>query len=100
MRVDISPGATGYVAGHGGRLWVWAARPRLCCSGAPAWMHASTGQPADTAGFCAVYSAAGVIVYFRPLAGLRPDVLEIAISGRRHPKVAGYWDGCLMAMTA
>ena len=27
-----------------------------------------------------------------------PEVLEIAIEGRRRPKVAAYWDGCLMAM--
>jgi hypothetical protein len=25
-------------------------------------------------------------------------VLEVGIRGRRHPAVAGYWDGCLMAM--
>jgi hypothetical protein len=35
----------------------------------------------------------------RLAGGQRPDVLEIAIEGKRRPKVAAYWDGCLMAMT-
>ncbi len=41
---------------------------------------------------------AGLRVYFRPMAGQRPDVLEIGLTGRRRPRVAAYWDGCLMAM--
>jgi hypothetical protein len=103
MRVDISAGAAIHVGEHGGELWVWAARPRMCCSGAPAWMHAATDPPADVTGFTAVPAAAlpgGITVHFRPVGGVRPDVLEIAMQGRRHPRVAGYWDGCLMAMVS
>jgi hypothetical protein len=37
-------------------------------------------------------------LFFRPAGGMSPDVLEIAMRGRRHPKVAAYWDGCHMAM--
>jgi|SRR5580698_9221120 hypothetical protein len=101
MRVTISGEAAALVAAGGGQLWVWAAYPRLCCSGAPAWMHAATVAPAGLSGFTVVPPAglpAGVTVFFRPAAGQRPDTLEIATAGRRHPKVAAFWDGCLMAM--
>jgi len=37
-------------------------------------------------------------VHVRRAAGQLPDVLEIDITGRRSPRVAAYWDGCLMAM--
>ena len=100
MRVQISGEAAAAIRADGGRLWVWAARPRLCCSGAPAWMHAATTQPAGVFGFTAVELpyAADLHVYFRPAAGRYPDVLEIGLTGRRRPHVAAYWDGCLMAM--
>lgn len=101
MRVQVSSEAAELVAANGGQLWVWAARPRMCCYGAPAWMHAATAPPAGLAGFTEVPATAlppGLTVYFRALGGMRPEVLEIAIEGRRRPKVAAYWDGCLMAM--
>jgi hypothetical protein len=99
--VDISAAAAAAIAADGGRLWVWAARPRMCCAGSPAWMHAATAPPVGLSGFAPVpggIAPAGVQVYFRPAGGLRPDVLEIALTGRRRPKVTAYWDGCLMAM--
>jgi hypothetical protein len=101
MRVHVSSEAAELVMASGGQLWAWAARPRMCCSGAPAWMHAATTPPAGLTGFSQVPATAlppGLTVYFRAVGGLRPDVLEIAIEGRRRPKVAAYWDGCLMAM--
>ncbi len=105
MQLDISPEAAAFVAANGGCLWVWAARPRMCCSGSPAWMHASIEPPAGLAnglaGFAALPAASGpegLQVLFRPAAGQFPDVLEIGLQGRRHPKIAAYWDGCLMAM--
>ena len=101
MRVQVSDEAAELVAANGGQLWVWAARPRMCCSGAPAWMHAATSAPAGRTGFTRVPAAAtppGLTLYFRPAGGMHPDVLEVGIAGRRHPKVAAYWDGGLMAM--
>jgi hypothetical protein len=101
VRVTLSDAAAALVTAGGGELWVWAARPRMCCSGAPAWMHAATAPPAGLPGFRRVTAGglpAGVTVFFRPAAGQLPDTLEIATEGRRHPKVAAYWDGCLMAM--
>jgi hypothetical protein len=101
MRVCISPAAAAFVGGHGGQLWVWAARPRLCCS-ATAWMRAATAAPDGLSGFETVdvpgTGQPGLRVHVRPAAGQLPDVLEIDITGRRSPRVAAYWDGCLMAM--
>ena len=101
VQVSMSTEAAALISADGGKLWVWAAYPRMCCAGAPAWMHAATTPPAGLAGFTAVGAEtlpAGVTMYFRATAGQCPDVLEIAIEGRRRPKVAAYWDGCLMAM--
>ena len=42
MRVDVSAEAGEFASGRGGRLWVWAAYPRVCCWGTPAYMHAAT----------------------------------------------------------
>jgi hypothetical protein len=111
VRVTVSSEAAEFVRGRGGRLWVWAAHPRMCCSGAPAWMHAATQPPPGPAGFSRVASqpdagpagfsqVAGdeVEVWFRDVGGMRPDVLEIGLRGGRRPRVEAYWDGCLMAM--
>jgi hypothetical protein len=95
--VEISSDAAGFIRDRGGRVWVWAARPRVCCAGTPAWMHAATEAPAGVSGFSPV-TAAGVQVFFRGLTGRQPDTLEIALRGRRRPVVEAYWDGCLMAM--
>ena len=96
MRVDVSAEAGEFVRGRGGKLWVWAAHPRVCCWGTPAYMHAATEAPAALSGFSSV-TASGVQVFFRGLTGRQPDVLEIALRGRRRVLEA-YWDGCLMAM--
>jgi hypothetical protein len=95
--VDISSEAAEFIGRHGGRLWVWAAHPRMCCAGTPPWMHAATEPPPGLTGFSPV-SAAGVRLQFRGLRGRRPGVLEIGLHGRRRPRVEAYWDGCLMAM--
>ncbi len=95
--IDISSDAAAFVREHGGRLWIWAARPRMCCSGAPAWMHAATEAPDGLYGFSPALTGE-VQVLFRGVGGLLPDVLEIGLHGRRRPRVAAYWDGCLMAM--
>src|SRR6266851_195599 len=97
MRVDVSAEAAAFVRAHGGRLWVWAARPRRCCQGTPAYMHAATEPPPDLSAFHPV-PADGLEVCFRASAGRFPDVLEIGLRGRRRPRVEAYWDGCLIAL--
>jgi hypothetical protein len=101
MRVDVSAAAVDYIASNGGQVWVWAAHPRMCCSGAPAWMHAAVTAPDGLTGFLELRAddAPGLRIYFRAVGGQQPGVLEIGIEGKRRPKVAAYWDGCLMAMT-
>lgn len=103
MRVIVSSDAAEFVIANGGQLWVWAARPRMCCAGAPALMRAATTPPHGVTGFTelpASATPAGTTVYVRKSGGTYPDVLEIAIEGKRRPKVAAYWDGCLMAMVS
>jgi hypothetical protein len=97
VRVQICPDAAAHISASGGELWVWAARPRMCCGGTPAFMRAAMAQPAGLTGFRAV-PVPDVALHFRPTAGTQPDVLEIALTGRRRPRVAAYWDGCVMAM--
>ena len=91
MRVEVSPEAARLVSELGGRLWVWASRPRLCCWGTPAYMHAATQRPPDLSGF-------RLEIWFRAPAGRNPDVLEIGLRGRRRPQVEAYWDGCRFAL--
>ncbi len=99
MRADISSEAAEFVRGHGGRLWVWAAHPAVCCWGTPAYLHAAIDRPLRLSGFCAVPSAeTGLQILFRAPAGRFPDVLEIGLRGRRRPHVEAYWDGCLFAL--
>ena len=63
-------------------------------------MHAAVAAPDGLTGFrqLPADAAPGLTVYFRAVGGQQPDVLELAMAGRRRPKVAAYWDGCLMAM--
>jgi len=97
MRVEVSPEAAAQVRERGGRLWVWAARPRVCCGGTPAYMHAATEQPPGMSGFGLVPHD-GLEIWFRAPAGRVPDVLEIGLHGRRRPRVEAYWDGCRIAL--
>lgn len=97
VRVDVSAEAGDFVRGQGGKLWVWAARPWMCCWGTPAFMHAATAPPPGLSGFSPAHSAE-LEVWFRAPGGRMPDVLEIEMRGRRRPRVEAYWDGCAYAM--
>jgi len=97
VQVTISGDAADFVQRRGGRLWVWAAYGKLCCAGSPPWMHAATEPPPGLSGFSPV-STAGLDVWFRIPSGQLPDVLEIGLRGKRHPRVEAYWDGCSFAL--
>jgi hypothetical protein len=60
-------------------------------------MHAATQPPAGMSGFSPVRRA-GLEVWFRIPSGPLPDVLEIGLRGKRHPRVEAYWDGCSYAL--
>jgi hypothetical protein len=102
MRVDVSPEADEFVRRQGGHVWVWVARPFVCCWGMPAFMHAATAPPKgmSDADFSSVRSddLNGLDVRFRSPAGRMPDVLEIGLRGKRRPHVEAYWDGCTYAL--
>ena len=58
-----------------------------------------TGGNADRLELAAIHAvSAGLEVWFRAPAGRMPDVLEVGIRGRRHPRVEAYWDGCAYAL--
>jgi hypothetical protein len=97
MRVEVAPEAARFAGERGRRLWVWAARPRVCCWGTPAYMHVATEQPPGLQGFRLV-SQADVEVWFRAPAGRVPDVLEVGLRGRRRTRVEAFWDGCRYAL--
>jgi hypothetical protein len=97
VRVEVSPEAEEFVRGRGGQVWVWSARPRMCCWGTPAYMYAATEPPSDPSGFRPV-QAAGLDVWCRIPGGRRPEVLEIGLRGKRRPHVEAYWDGCIYAL--
>lgn len=96
MRVQVTPQVAEFVAARGGTLWVWARRPPVCCNGTPAIMKASTSPPADPTGFTTI-RAAGIDVLFRAPGGRSPDVLGVALRGKRR-RLEAYWDGCLIMM--
>jgi hypothetical protein len=98
MRVEVSPEAMAFVKLRGGRVWVWAARPAMCCAGTPSFMHAATQPPRNPSGFHRV--PAPVDLWFRSAGGLLPAVLEVGLRGRRRPHLEAYWDGCLFALNA
>jgi hypothetical protein len=97
MRVEVSREAAVHVLDAGGALWVWAAYPKHCCSAVPAYMHAATRMPAIDLPFQQVPHP-DLEIWFRAPVGREPEVLEVGMRGRRHPKVEAYWDGCLLAM--
>jgi hypothetical protein len=97
VQVEVSSEAADFVHARGGRLWVWFARPRICCAATPPMMHAATEPPPGVTGFTPAASAP-VEIWFRSPGGRRPDVLEIGLAGRRRTRVEAYWDGCRMAM--
>jgi hypothetical protein len=97
MQVESSAEAADFVRVRGGRLWVWAAPPRMCCQGAGADVHAATEEPSGLSGFIRV-QVAGIEVLFRPRAGRSPELLEIGLRGRRRPRVEAYWDGLRVAL--
>jgi len=99
VRVEMSPEAEEFVRGQGGQVWVWSARPQLCCMGTPAYMYAATAPPRDRdpSEFRPLY-AAGLEIWYRIPGDRRPDVLEIGLRGKRRPRVEAYWDGCIYAL--
>jgi hypothetical protein len=97
MRVEIGEEAAAFVRANGGSLWVWSARPRGCCAGTPAFMHAETVPPVMQRPFRRI-PVQDFALWFLPPQGRQPEVLEIGMHGRRHPKVEAYWDGCLIAL--
>jgi hypothetical protein len=97
VKIDASPEAIGHVMAAGGVLWAWAAYPKPCCAGTPAYMHAATRRPRGDLLFRRIPHP-DLEIWFSAPGGREPDVLEIGMHGRRKPRVEAYWDGCLVAL--
>ena len=96
----VSPEATAFARAHGGALWVWAARPRLCCATAPLYLHAATDPPQDRkTGFRQV-PAAGLDLWFCAPVGRPPDTLEIVLRGKRRSRLEAYWTAACWPSTS
>ena len=63
-----------------------AAHPRVCCWGNTGLHARGHGATAGVSGFNPAHSD-DLEVWFRAPAGRMPDVLEIGMRGRRHPRV-------------
>lgn len=99
VRIDVSAEAAEFARANGGQVWVWTHR-QACCSGtAIDWMRAAITPPKAVSGFVLLDadSTEGLQVFFRAAHGQRPEVLEIGLKGKRRPRIAAYWNGCLMA---
>ncbi len=57
MRIEVSPETAQFVSVRGGQLWVWSARPKVCCAGTPSYMHGATEEPPGLSGFRRVRAA-------------------------------------------
>jgi hypothetical protein len=92
MKVESSRAATELIRDQGGRLFVWA-DDKVCCGGTR-FIRASTSPPMMAHAFQPI-EANGFELFLRPAgAQLLPDELHIDVAGRRHPRVAAYWNGC------
>jgi len=80
----------------GGRL----PRGQAPGAGGQALRRLPPASPGGLPGFSQLSADAvpGLTIYFRGAGGQQPDVLELGMQGMRRPKLAAYWDGCLMAM--
>jgi hypothetical protein len=97
MEVEAGPGLTQHVLAHGGVLWVRADR-RSCCTGSITTLRAGTDRPDDAAGYGPVPTGLPIAVRFRGAGQRRPDRLVLELRGRRRPRPAAYWDGCVYAL--
>jgi len=89
VEVIASPAAVELVQERGGELFVWSKTSR-CCHGAVSFLDTTTSRD-DHHGFQRL-PADGIELYvdFPRL----PERLEIDLVGRRHRRVAAYWEGC------
>jgi hypothetical protein len=90
MRVVAPPEAVNRVQAEGGRLFVWP-RTTRCCRGRLTYLEAATEAPAG------VFRRVGgdsFEVFLDARMRRAPDELHVELHGRRHPRLAAYWNGC------
>ena len=90
MRIVASSEAGSLVQEQGGRLFVWA-RTGRCCGGRITYLEASTEAPERE--FRPV-GGDGFEVFLDTRLARVPEELHVELHGRRHPRLAAYWNGC------
>ena len=91
VRVDASEEVRAYLRERGGRLFVWTSA-HWECQHRITTLEADTDRPPyEDAHFERVYSG-DFEVFLDMGSWRRPDMLELALRGRRR-KIAAYWNG-------
>jgi len=91
MRVVASAAAASRVEEQGGRLFVWPRTSAGCCRGRLTYLEAATEAPPG------VFRRVGgdsFEVFLDARMRRAPDELHVELHGRRHPRLAAYWNGC------
>jgi hypothetical protein len=92
VEVLISEEARGYIARHGGTVFV-RSHPHRCCTGSLTLLDVRMTPPSDVADF-EPFDTDGVGVRYCAGSGGQPNQLTIALRGLLTRRPVAYWDGC------
>ena len=90
VRVIAGTGVVDRIQAEGGKLFV-RTRTTRCCHGPLTFLETATEQPA---GEFRQVGGDGFEVFLDARMTRVPDELHVELHGRRHPRLAAYWDGC------
>jgi hypothetical protein len=90
--VVISEEARGYIARHGGTVFV-RSHPHRCCTGSLTLLDIRMTPPRDASEF-EPFDTGGVGVRFYAGSEGRPTQLTIELRGVLARRPVAYWDGC------
>jgi hypothetical protein len=92
VEVLISEEARGYIARHGGTVFV-RSHPHRCCTGSLTLLDVRTTPPDDAADF-EPFDSGGIGVRFCGNSGGQPSQLTIELRGLLGRRPVAFWDGC------
>jgi hypothetical protein len=92
VNVNASPDVAALVGQRGGRLFVWA--DRMACCGGDVRVLSTAADPPRGPHHFRLFDADGFHLFFDPGRLAEPDELQLAVRGRRRPRIEAFWDGC------
>ena len=95
MNVAVGAGVRELVAERGGRLFVWADRPR-CCGGGATYLSTGNERPTNPHRFRSTVLDGFELAFDGGRLGA-PSELQLEVRGRRRKRVEAYWNGCVFA---